>query len=1515
LSSTQAQISAATGMATTGQSVVLQSIAGTSATSYAALHRCTATVNSMVIYDTSKDNDGGAWTQKCDKSSWFNEPIYGNWLGPNVSEFFARAKDGATFGPELLTNGTFDTGITGWVAGTPGNTTWTNGSLKVTALVGGSASDSATQSISVTANTLYCLSVGKIQAYDANGNVDSSGGNYRARVALGVSPGSLNMIASSGLLIARLPAPIALSDPGYIYFVPTVSTTLTVICETASNAVYAPQGYSAVFDNVSVKQVTSLVPNSGSYFQNTADGKFYRLWKNLFGNSSALNSSPWVTTHASVTANTTTDHNGVLLADKLVEDSTNGGHFIQHSGAGMAATFGVMTVSCYAKAAERTRFRITNLAGYYAADVDLNAGTVNATTGTATITNLGGGIYRISATSAIPIATAHTPVFQLADATGNTSYQGDGVSGLYIWGVQFEYGAMMTALEDKTTSDQGTTEIFRGNRAKFPRLSAWIAEAGRVIGYDLTQTGCPMWMVFSTTSGGSGNNLLTAANASPGVNHVNAGHGYLTIGGTNCGGMLLNFPRDDIRYTGAGNFVLQRRRIGDRQLANSIQNTTGNGDGFTCAFGNGSVNWIGITVTPDAPLDPVTGLQVPTFAIMNTNGANIIKNDGLTVLSSSAGGNWNAPMAFNPYLLAYGASGDNLVRILPQPNSASANWAPTITNQAEFSGGSGSFGGQTKALALGKRGLLARISTTLPRLFLNRVNEGAGASSLAAGISDTYNTGWMSGDMRRVYLSDTASRTWGEAVATEICTDTGFDVPALWQTGAGWTVSGGIATGTNTSNYLYQNLAGITAYSIFKLTITVSNYTAGSLYMFVGQNAFARSPAITANGTYTYYVQCDGSIGQTGVLGSGFSGSIDNFSCKNVGILDRTTKSKAVHVFGTLTSAAVNTGNQLVGYSGWSASSYAQELAYSSDLDFGTGSWQASAWVNFIGGSTGGNLLKASNLLTDTSWTKLSGTTVTVSGGAFNVVPSTTSGSQGIAQTGVTGYCAPIFSCEVHANGYTKVAIGEAAQTGNWAAFDLTAGTVVFNQVAGRITNLGGGWYRISMKPFADGILLGGSGSWYVRPLDAAWTNQNPNTYTFAGNGTSGVLVRNCMVSSKQGAGSVTDPDPYVDNPSTTTSLRTISPIVERSYSSGAYLQLGIDFEGKLIGTVYDGTTTRTVTSTISFSGTGWVQTRLEYTSNGSLTLKLNGTQIAQTNGTSLLTLNNSSALLTIGNTYSTTSWFPTSGSIALVKIGATVPTPEQSLFMWTQENEMFSQGSQVALPDSNNLLDLDYDDLQDKFKTVSSTYEMSWIGLVRASTESVLTASTGGTFFKCRHSAGVRMVARAGSFNPGVDITLPALIAREELFKRAEPAGKVIRQTRVFDWTGQFIGFLTNAFNRVDGVSGMDVPQQTTYVGAQITGTGIPAGTTLSSLINGSGQVFMSANATANINSSPINFLDFILPPGWEALEVLAAGTSKREGSTKDWIRLWDGFKETIRFNTAPGNVWVQVIARRIAI
>jgi hypothetical protein len=63
------------------------------------------------------------------------------------------------------------------------------------------------------------------------------------------------------------------------------------------------------------------------------------------------------------------------------------------------------------------------------------------------------------------------------------------------------------------------------------------------------------------------------------------------------------------------------------------------------------------------------------------------------------------------------------------------------------------------------------------------------------------------------------------------------------------------------------------------------------------------------------------------------------------------------------------------------------------------------------------------------------------------------------------------------------------------------------------------------------------------------------------------------------------------------------------------------------------------------------------------------------------------------------------------------------------------------------------------------------------------------------------------------------------------------------------------------------------------------------------------------------VSFVDFPLPVGLETKTVMVAGAVKQEGSTKDYTRLFNGFKETIRFGTAPEyTAWVQIQATRSA-
>jgi hypothetical protein len=300
--------------------------------------------------------------------------------------------------------------------------------------------------------------------------------------------------------------------------------------------------------------------------------------------------------------------------------------------------------------------------------------------------------------------------------------------------------------------------------------------------------------------------------------------------------------------------------------------------------------------------------------------------------------------------------------------------------------------------------------------------------------------------------------------------------------------------------------------------------------------------------------------------------------------------------------------------------------------------------------------------------------------------------------------------------------------------------------------------------------------------------------------------------------------------------------ILDRSAATGAYFTLGTDATGHLTATAYDGTTTRTVTTTAAYNTGTWVKVRVEYATSGALTLKVNGEQVAQTTGAALLTLNNASAVCTVGNNRALTAAFP--GSLALVKVGATVPFAEQSQWAYSQERAMFMDGAQVTLPDTGNVVDMAYDDRLDRLKVATAANECSFSGLVRVESAAV----PAGSYSKAAMRSGVKLLARTTT-NPGVDVSIASKNLIEELLRKAEDAARLARDQRVFDFDA--------------------VTSQT----------------------------------------------DFALPAGWEAIEVISAGASKREGAAKDWTRLYDGFKETVRFNVAPGNgTWVQATMRRAA-
>lgn len=166
-------------------------------------------------------------------------------------------------------------------------------------------------------------------------------------------------------------------------------------------------------------------------------------------------SAGFLTLRASINSSSTVAPDG-SSSRKLVETATSGTHFNYASPPFLAITNGtVYTISAFVKAGERTKVLLSSNTGGLTLDTsfDLSSGAVISSSATSSaIVNVGNGWYRISATKACSVNDSTAPGINLLDGSGNSSYTGDGSSGLFIWGIQQESGSFPTSYIPTTSA-------------------------------------------------------------------------------------------------------------------------------------------------------------------------------------------------------------------------------------------------------------------------------------------------------------------------------------------------------------------------------------------------------------------------------------------------------------------------------------------------------------------------------------------------------------------------------------------------------------------------------------------------------------------------------------------------------------------------------------------------------------------------------------------------------------------------------------------------------------------------------------------------------------------------------------------------------------------------------------------------------------------------------------------------------------------------------------------------------
>ena len=493
----------------------------------------------------------------------------------------------------------------------------------------------------------------------------------------------------------------------------------------------------------------------------------------------------------------------------------------------------------------------------------------------------------------------------------------------------------------------------RGSRREFPAVAVIVAESNKVTIYDGDDPALPMWMVFNGNGNYAFRSDATAISALNGVICVSTSAGKAL--------QVFKFIADYTYLQSVPQYERGYTRIVDRNVAGTWVSVGG------ASIVDTNVNDVAMTVLPDAPIDPATGLPVPTIWVATEAGISQIGWDG-----SSVNNVWDRTHV----------SGFSYIKqVIALDGVGFAYYGDTVTSYGRFyhevhhvltadeplghiySGANSDvfYHSVQQSTYTNEFGKLLPTSTVGARFIVDGAIGSAGglnlikpleaSTSLLAYTTSTYNTGWMNGDIKGAFLSstDATSLVGSGELAPDLTAyaDQAAAVADGWSTvEAGWTFDAAndqwVHDGSANSNIRYDTLPLLDGVDYY-LSFDVVN--AGQVTAYVGTGSEAGSYALNlSSGSHGLWLKAGTQGDYIQFRRTSGAPSVKNISLYR-GDADRSVNNKGLIVNGTVTRSAVATGAELVAYSGFSSSNYLEQ-PYNSALDFGTGDFCIMGWVN-----------------------------------------------------------------------------------------------------------------------------------------------------------------------------------------------------------------------------------------------------------------------------------------------------------------------------------------------------------------------------------------------------------------------------------------------------------------------------------------------------------------------------------------------------------------------------------------